>query len=389
MNKVLESKVKAAVVHLRETWRRLEDTHRFVAFSTGKDSLAVAAMLYEAVDPECAPCLYSHHDLEFPEYEEYARRMKTFGFAVEMVRPFLQYFELIDRGISFLTLTEGWCRPLLIGTGFIDWLKSQGAQNPKMGVMFRGISHSEYSHNFHASFEIYNSLNLPCFNPLLGFTKDEIIEIVRKRYGLPLNPIYEHMERTYCICCYTLGARSQAYSRQRFPEIHEHYYGSIEKMLFESGLMQKCHGPEFHRTKEEKISRHGFIHWKRLRAQNTVGAVKRRLRDGALSYHIRNEAWIETKHLSPVDGRWVRRGNTVSFWNVYEEVADSLIKRMINCLDCGFCVVECFLCRRFDRETKTLRIEGCIQCGKCLGLKFCMGWRHRFWRRVIVEETKT
>jgi len=23
--------------------------------------------------------------------------------------------------------------------------------------------------------------------------------------------------------------------------------------------------------------------------------------------------------------------------------------RMINCLDCGFCVVECFRCRRFDR----------------------------------------
>ena len=28
----------------------------------------------------------------------------------------------------------------------------------------------------------------------------------------------------------------------------------------------------------------------------------------------------------------------------------------------------------------------CIKCGKCLRLKFCMGWHHRFWRRVIREE---
>ena len=28
-------------------------------------------------------------------------------------------------------------------------------------------------------------------------------------------------------------------------------------------------------------------------------------------------------------------------------------------------MVECLLSRRFDRETKTLKIEGCIQCGNC------------------------
>ena len=386
MNKALESKVKTTITRLRETWRKLEGKHRFVAFSTGKDSLAVAAMLYEAVGSERPPCLYSHHDLEFAEYEEYAERMKAFGFAIETVRPFLQYFELLERGIGFLTLKDAWCRPLLIGTGLFEWLQEQGAQTPKIGVMFRGMSGSEYSHCLHAPFEIYERLNLPCFNPLLDFTKSEIIEIVKKRYALPLNPIYEHMERTYCICCYTPEARSQSYSRRRYPEIHRRYYGSIEKMLFESGLIRKYHGRDCHKTKEEKIARHGFVHWKRLKAQNTPGAVKRRLQSGALSYHIRDQAWIATKHLSPVTGRWIRQGSVIRFWNVPEKIADSLIKRMINCLDCGFCVVECFVCRQFDRPTKTLRIEGCIQCGKCLQLKFCMGWRHRFWRRAIVED---
>jgi len=71
--------------------------------------------------------------------------------------------------------------------------------------------------------------------------------------------------------------------------------------------------------------------------------------------------------------------------SVSERVTDLLIKRMINCLDCGFCMVECFPCKRFDRQTKTLAVESSIQCGKCLQLKFCMGWRHRFWRRIIVE----
>ena len=73
-------------------------------------------------------------------------------------------------------------------------------------------------------------------------------------------------------------------------------------------------------------------------------------------------------------------------WGVRERLADVLIKRMINCLDCGFCMVECFPCRRFDRANKSLQIEDCIQCSKCMRLGFCMGWRHRFWRRIIVED---
>jgi len=105
-------------------------------------------------------------------------------------------------------------------------------------------------------------------------------------------------------------------------------------------------------------------------------------------YRIRDPAWIAVKHLIPVGGRWVQKGDEIRFWNVEEQVADTVIKRMLNCLDCGFCVVECFSGRRFDRGTKSLQIDGCIQCGRCLRLKFCMGWQHRFWRRVIVTENK-
>ncbi len=255
--------------------------------------------------------------------------------------------------------------------------------------MFRGMSGSEYSRDLHAPFEIYKCLNLPCFNPLLDFTKSEIIEIVTGRYGLPLNPIYHHLDRTYCICCYTPQAASQAYGRQRFPEIHDRYYGQIEEMLFRSGLIEKCRDARRLKTKEEKVAGHGFTLWKRLKAQDSVGAVKRRLHGGALSHHLRNGGWLATKHLNPVEGRWARVGDEIRFWNVAEKDADCLIKRMINCIDCGFCAVQCLTCRRFDRQTKTLRIEGCIRCGRCVGLKFCMGWRHRFWRRVIVEDTTT
>ena len=58
---------------------------------------------------------------------------------------------------------------------------------------------------------------------------------------------------------------------------------------------------------------------------------------------------------------------------------------MLNCLDCGFCIVQCLRCRRFDRKKRALAFDGCLQCGKCLDLKFCMGWRHRSWRSAIVE----
>ena len=386
MNKPLETKVNETVLKLREVWRKLEGRHCFVAFSTGKDSLAVAAMLYEAVGAERPACLYSHHDLEFPEYEGYAERMKTFGFALEVVHPFLQYFELMERGIGFLTLKNAWCRPLLMGTGFLEWLQKKGAKHSREGVMFRGISGSEYSRGLHSSFEIYERLDLPCFNPLLMFTREEIIEVITRRYGLPLNPIYAHLDRTYCICCYTVEARNQTYGSERFPKVHAKYYGQIRKMIFDSGLIQKSGEADNYKSVEEKVYRNGFIHWKRLRSQDSVGAIKRRLRGGALAYHIRDESRINAKHLIPADGRWLRRGSEIRFWNMPERTADVLIKRMINCLDCGFCAIECFPCRIFDRSSKTLRIEGCHQCGECLNLKYCIGWRHRFWRQVIMED---
>jgi len=385
MQKPLVEKVRETVKRLRDLWPRLEGRHRFVAFSTGKDSLALAAMLYEAVGPDRPPCLYAHHDLEFPSNLEYAAELTDRGFAIEIVHPFLQYFELMERGIGFLTLKDPWCVPMLVGTGILEWLQKRGSRTPRAGVMFRGMSGSEYSHKFHTTVELYRRLDLPTFNPILHFKKEEILEVLRSRYGLPLNPIYRHMDRTYCICCYTSDSRRQEYSKKHYPEVCRRYYHQIEELLFGTGLIDSTRLDREYKTRKEKLEHHGFIHWNRIGAQNLVGAVKHRYSSRVLGYRIGNPSWINTKHLRPVNGRWVRKGSEIRFWNVDEKVADTLIKRMMNCLDCGFCVVECFPCRRFDREEKALAIDGCIQCGKCLELKFCMGWRHRFWRRVIVE----
>ncbi len=385
MRKTLATKVKNIIVSMRQIYSKLEFGYPFIAFSTGKDSLAMAAMIYEAIAPDKLPCLYVHHNFEFPENLDYLAELKDREFAVEALNPFLEYFELTERGIGFLTLVDAWCVPMLVGTGLLDWLKRKGARGPREGIMFRGMSGSEYSRKFHTGLELYKRLDLPCFNPLLEFSKEDIIEIIKDRYGLPLNPVYKHMDRTYCICCYTSDRRRQTYSGQRYPQVCDRYYGHIEKLLFDSGLIDQSNLAPEYKTREEKLERHGFVYWRRQKTQDVLGAVKRRLSSGALVYHIRKSEWIAIKHLKPVDGRWVRVGNEIRFWDVSERIADILIKRMINCLDCGFCMVECFPCRQFDRATKSLQIAGCIQYGKCLRLKFCMGWRHRFWRRVIVE----
>jgi len=380
------TKVKSAIALIRQIYPSLESAYPFIAFSTGKDSLAMAAMIYEAIEPDKLPCLYVHHSLEFPENLDYVVELKDRGFAVEVLKPFLEYFELTKRGIGFITLLDAWCVPMLVGTALLDWLRFMGARGPMEGVMFRGMSGSEYSHKFHDGVELYRRLNLPCFNPMLGFTKQEIIDVIKERYGLPLNPIYEQMDRTYCICCYTPDRRRQAYSEKRYPQVCKQYYAYIEELLFDSGLIDKSSLAPEYKSREEKLQRHGFVHWRRQKEQDVIGAIKYRLPSGALVYNIRKSDWIATKHLKPVEGSWVRIGNEIRFWNIPERIADKLIKRMINCLDCGFCMVECFPCRQFDRVAKSLRIEGCVQCGKCLRLKFCMGWRHRFWRRIILED---
>lgn len=94
MRKTLAKKVQTAVRTMRENWPKLQGMHPFVAFSTGKDSLALAGMLYEAVDPERPACVYAHHDLEFPGNLEYLASLEQRGFNVSVVHPFLQYFEL-------------------------------------------------------------------------------------------------------------------------------------------------------------------------------------------------------------------------------------------------------------------------------------------------------
>jgi len=387
MRKTLATKVKGTIALIREIYPKLEFGYPFIAFSSGKDSLAMAAMIYEAIAPDKLPCLYVHHDLEFPENLDYVEELKDRGFMVEVLNPFLEYFELTKRGIGFLTLVDAWCVPMLVGTGLLHWLKHKGARGPREGLMFRGMSGSEYSQKFHSGVELYKRLDLPCINPMLDFTKQEIIEVIKERYGLPLNPIYEHVSRTYCICCYTSDQQRQAYSEKHYPRVCERYYRHIEKLLFDSGLIHKSGLPPEYKTREEKLQRHGFVYWRRQKTQDVMGAVKERLTSGVSVYHIRDPNWIAVKHLKPVDGRWARIGNEIRFWNVPEKLADTLIKRMINCLDCGFCMVECFPCRQFDRTTKSLRIEGCIQCGNCIRLKFCMGWHHRFWRRVIAEDS--
>jgi len=177
-----------------------------------------------------------HHNLDFPGNLAY---LKEHGFAITALAPFLGYFELMDPGIGFLTLKDPWCVPLLIGTALIEWLRDQGAQGPREGVMFRGTSGSEYGRTFHTALELYRRLDLPCFNPLLGFSKQGILEVLRTRHGLPLNPIYQPMGRPHCTCCYTSDTRRQAYSAKHFSGVCRQYYGQIEEMLFGSGLIQK------------------------------------------------------------------------------------------------------------------------------------------------------
>ncbi|MHC4537728.1 MAG: adenine nucleotide alpha hydrolase family protein, partial [Planctomycetota bacterium] len=277
MRKTLATKVKNMIAWMRQIYSKIEHGYPFIAFSTGKDSLAMAAIIYEAIAPETLPCLYVHHNLEFPENLDYLAELKDRGFAVEVLAPFLEYFQLTDRGIGFLTLVDAWCVPMLVGTGLLDWLKHKGARGPREGIMFRGMSGSEYSRKFHSGVELYRRLDLPCLNPMLGFTKEDILEVIRERYGLPLNPIYEHMDRTYCICCYTSDRRRQAYSEKRYPLVCKRYYGHVEKLLFDSALIEKSGLAPEYKTREEKLERHGFVHWRRQKTQDIIGAIKYRL----------------------------------------------------------------------------------------------------------------
>ena len=47
------------------------------------------------------------------------------------------------------------------------------------------------------------------------------------------------------------------------------YYGQIENMLFDSGLLDKARLLPEDKTREEKLDRHGFVHWNRIQARTS------------------------------------------------------------------------------------------------------------------------
>jgi len=283
MDNALSQKVSDTLDLIRKVWDKVRNQNPFIAFSTGKDSLLVAALIYEAIAPERPVCLYSHHDLEFECHLEYLNILED-RFDVQQVHPFLSYFELMERGISFLTLKDPWCVPMLVGTGILEWLRKNGAKSPEACFMFRGMSGTEYSHKFHTVIEKYDRLNLPTMNPILNFRKEEILSVLKERYQLPLNPIYEHMDRTYCICCYTSDEKRQKYSNENHPEVCQKYYSQIENLLFDSGLIEKTSLESKYKTKEEKLEKHGFCTLaSNERAKHSgSGKIKARIRSNCL-----------------------------------------------------------------------------------------------------------
>ena len=85
MNKILTEKIKNTVELLREIYARVKHLHPFIAFSTGKDSLAMAALIYEAIAPEKIPCVYVHHNLEFANNLSYLLELENRGFWTELI----------------------------------------------------------------------------------------------------------------------------------------------------------------------------------------------------------------------------------------------------------------------------------------------------------------
>ena len=61
MDKILRAKTETAILHIKALWKKVKHHVPFIAFSTGKDSLALTAMVYEALGQDAPPCVYVHH----------------------------------------------------------------------------------------------------------------------------------------------------------------------------------------------------------------------------------------------------------------------------------------------------------------------------------------
>ena len=359
----LEKKVAEARRFMRKTANRYSDLPVAVAFSGGKDSLAVLGLALEEFSEEGFTVFFNNTGIEFPETVEYVEELRK---------------ELEPKGVKFIVADAGyafwraihvfsppgrdyrWCCKVTKLGPITMAIKEN---YPKGVLMFVGQRKYESIKRFKQP-RVWRNPWVPNergASPIFHWRALEVWLYIFSR-KLKYNPLYEdRLDRIGCFLCPSASLAEIYTLKEEKPEL----WGKWEKEL-------KRWQKRF-KMPDEWIT-YGFWRWKKLsKGEKAIARelgvdmpeerswepVKVEIRENGEGYELEFNTVLNKKRLLEVapilgevgvEGDVVRAGdvefltgtriarapNEEEAWNAYY-----LVKRAYECVGCGVCVGKC------------------------------------------------
>jgi len=383
----LEDRVKEARTFMRKTAQSINKPMA-VAFSGGKDSLAVLGLALEEFGGDFA-VFFNNTGIEFPETIEYVREIEK-----ELKKKNIKFI-VADAGNAFWNSLSvfsppgrdyRWCCKVTKLGPITLTIKEH---YPEGVLMFVGQRKYESMQRYKQP-RVWRNPWVPNeigASPIFHWNALEVWLYIFSR-KLKYNPLYENrLDRIGCFMCPSSSLAEIQTLKEEKPELWKKWEDELKKWKDRFGMP------------EEWIA-YGFWRWRRL----TKGekAIARKLgveipekrtwepikysleeREGEFVLTINTKIILERiEEVAPILGEVSKEENALKIGNTLftkEEVraksredairAYHLIKRAYECVGCGVCVGKCpENALRINPHTRKIEADStkCIHCGECM-----------------------
>ncbi|ACJ16445.1 3'-phosphoadenosine 5'-phosphosulfate reductase [Thermococcus onnurineus NA1] len=385
----LEKKVAEAKRFMRKTAMRYSDLPIAVAFSGGKDSLAVLGLALEEFGEEGFTVFFNNTGIEFPETLEYVKEFQK---------------ELEPKGIKFVVADAGdafwralhvfsppgrdyrWCCKVTKLGPITMAIKEN---YPEGVLMFVGQRKYESIKRFKQP-RIWKNPWVPNetgASPIFHWRALEVWLYIFSR-GLKYNPLYEdRLDRIGCFLCPSSSLAEIYTLKEEKPELWAKWENELERWRRRFNLP------------EEWIT-YGFWRWKKLsRGEKAIARelgveiseerswepVKYSIEETSEGLATRFNTVVNLKRIhevAPILGEveegenYIRAGKVTfrpdgAYTDDFNEALQAyyLVKRAYECVGCGVCVGKCPEgALSIDPVSKKIMVnpELCIHCRECM-----------------------
>jgi phosphoadenosine phosphosulfate reductase len=386
----LEKKVAEARRFMRKTANRYSDLPVAVAFSGGKDSLAVLGLALEEFGDEGFTVFFNNTGIEFPETVQYVEELRN---------------ELEPKGVKFIVADAGdafwralhvfsppgrdyrWCCKV---TKLGPITMSIKENYPQGVLMFVGQRKYESIKRFKQP-RVWKNPWVPNetgASPIFHWRALEVWLYIFSR-GLKYNPLYEdRLDRIGCFLCPSASLAEIYTLKEEKPELWAMWESELERWRKRFNLPEEWISYGFWRWKklskgEKAIARELGVEVPEERSWEPVKYSIHEEEDGTFTVRFNTRVNLDRiREVAPILGEveegenYIRAGDVLfkedgAYTEDFNEGVQAyyLVKRAYECVGCGVCVGKCPEgALSIDPRSKKIVVnyDLCTHCRECM-----------------------